>query len=1178
MRGDGRGSQLWWADLVRAWEVLDAEARLALVREFQPETNTNQPDESDEARAAAAAETRRPGLELVREHTTPEAPTAEPVPPTHGVATVAPAMLWAVCSMEDIPRPASGDRLPSMHMRDRQTLPDRTMDPLVRWSELERRLLPSLYERGLTRALELRQAVRVWSRGETLRRLPCVARPRRPRRVWLWIDQSRGLRAFDADQRMVWAQLMRWPESERACRVLRAGPWGSQLDTRNEPVGSDRFAPGDVVLAHSFLGTEPGQSDGSVAMAWRQRGRWLRREGVRPIALAPLWTPGLAAQQREWAVVVASGRHGSSQTPQQRRQAAECLVDLLHHAYWIERALLRDVRLSCLPETDALVEVEVYAHPHVDASHPDYAVVKSEHCIEHSLAAARLEPRLRWAADAELRRHHEASAPRYARAEEIALTPALASDEDLAWSEAVIRAEADRIANAKPHDRAAAIARGLEGLARLRAASPKLAGVMLRAIRHGERSIETSGYELGELIGPPPPGAPDESFDLWQRGDELRLERVGADEHGSWVGRIVAAQPLIAVDGLKPAVQSRRRLEPGLAIELPAADVVERPAWADDAGRDEFGLWASVKVGPVRFRMRWIEPGRATIGSPVFQPGRSDNEVQRDVEFEEGFWLAETPTTQALWREVMGDEPSKFRGSGRPVENVSWDDAQRFVEGLQARAPGLEARLPTEEAWEYACRAGTTAETYAGDMGYGEEVTARALDAIAWYRANSRNETHPVGTKAPNAWGLYDTLGNVWEWTSSEMGSGRVLRGGSWSNDARAVRAACRVADMPADRGSLVGFRLSRGQVDPVQADQKGRLGSRARPDVCARRARVSLRTDRTLLSLEAFPRPAWAHAFGRDRFGLWADDVIVGVRLRLRWIPPGRFWMGSPKDEPGRLDNEGPRHAVLLSGGYWLAEVPCTQDLWTAVSMAIEEEQEHNPSQFRSPHRPVDGVNWARAHYFTKSLSGLGHPGYRLPTEAQWEYACRAGSSVATYGRTIDVVVANTAPALDGIAWYRGNSGVGWDLPVDVGEDSSGWREKQSDQTPAGTREVGKKLPNAWGLYDMLGNVWEWCSDGQREYQEDPVVDPFADGEVLRNRVLRGGSWCSDARDVRAARRDARFVRAAYQSQPQDYVEEPLSDVGFRLSRGQLGPEEEQALGISRSKRGRSPRSKRGR
>jgi formylglycine-generating enzyme required for sulfatase activity len=147
-----------------------------------------------------------------------------------------------------------------------------------------------------------------------------------------------------------------------------------------------------------------------------------------------------------------------------------------------------------------------------------------------------------------------------------------------------------------------------------------------------------------------------------------------------------------------------------------------------------------------------------------------------------------------------------------------------------------------------------------------------------------------------------------------------------------------------------------------------------------------------------------------------------------------------------------------------------------------------------------------------------------RLPTEAEWEYACRAGTTTALYTSDIEILGERNASALDPIAWYGGNSGV--DFELDNGWDSSDWDEKQYPHTRAGTRPVGLKDVNPWGLCDMLGNVWEWCADHWHDSYNGAPVDGTAwidsDAGAGTRRVLRGGSWNSFARSVRSAYRHA--------------------------------------------------------
>ena len=252
--------------------------------------------------------------------------------------------------------------------------------------------------------------------------------------------------------------------------------------------------------------------------------------------------------------------------------------------------------------------------------------------------------------------------------------------------------------------------------------------------------------------------------------------------------------------------------------------------WSSAAGVDEYGLWAEFSVGRVSQRLRWIPPGEFLMGSPEEEEGRATNEALHRVTLTEGYWLAETACTQGLWEAVTGENPSRFEGVDRPVEQVRWNDVQGFVKGLNERLPDLHARLPTEAEWEYAARAGTRTAFWWGD----ELTTDRAN-----YNGNHpypeggekgeyRKETLKVKTFDANPWGLYQVHGNVWEWcqdgygeysegeqvnpTGAETGDGRVLRGGSWNSYGRHLRAAFRFHGGPDFRYGNLGFRLAAGQ------------------------------------------------------------------------------------------------------------------------------------------------------------------------------------------------------------------------------------------------------------------------------------------------------------------------------------------------------------------------------
>ena len=233
---------------------------------------------------------------------------------------------------------------------------------------------------------------------------------------------------------------------------------------------------------------------------------------------------------------------------------------------------------------------------------------------------------------------------------------------------------------------------------------------------------------------------------------------------------------------------------------------------------------------------------------------------------------------------------------------------------------------------------------------------------------------------------------------------------------------------------------------------------------------------------------------------------------MEFVWIPAGQFVMGSPEGEEGRYGDEV-QHEVRISRGYWLGKYEVTQGEWEAVMGG-------NSSTFKEcgPGCPVETVSWDDVQEFIRRLnkrdSASGYR-YRLPTEAEWEYAARAGSAAATPGGDLRILGANNAPVLDGQAWYGGNSGVSYG----GGYACSGWEEKQYESERCGTHPVGQKRANGWGLHDMLGNVWEWTADWYGRYPSGSVTDPEGPWSGS-DRVVRGGGWADNARNVRSATR----------------------------------------------------------
>jgi formylglycine-generating enzyme required for sulfatase activity len=290
--------------------------------------------------------------------------------------------------------------------------------------------------------------------------------------------------------------------------------------------------------------------------------------------------------------------------------------------------------------------------------------------------------------------------------------------------------------------------------------------------------------------------------------------------------------------------------------------------------------------------------------------------------------------------------------------------------------------------------------------------------------------------------------------------------------------------------------------------------------------------------------------AMGPEPGRPWKTSLSADVSLDLAWIPPGTFTLGSPASESGRHSDEGPQTNVTLTKGFWFGKTCVTIGQWKAVMDVgvraqlvkhIDDETLHdiggrkqrlrelmNWSPAADPtgylgneddNLPMYFVSWNDAMEFCAKLTareraaGRVSAGYEysLPTEAQWEYACRAGSTGATYAGP------NTAEVLDRIAWYDRNS-------------AENYTGRPLGPTRSGPRAVGQKAPNAWGLYDMVGNVWQWCRDWHGPYPGGSVTDPTgpATGTL---RVNRGGSFGSGANSERSAGRagNPEFEASAY-------------------------------------------------
>jgi formylglycine-generating enzyme required for sulfatase activity len=434
------------------------------------------------------------------------------------------------------------------------------------------------------------------------------------------------------------------------------------------------------------------------------------------------------------------------------------------------------------------------------------------------------------------------------------------------------------------------------------------------------------------------------------------------------------------------------------------------------------------------------------------------------------------------WKDQEFSEFVK-EGADYAATYISWDDAVAFCKQL-SEAEGKTYRLPTEAEWEYACRAGTETAWSFGD-------DEKELGDYAWYRDNAydidEKYAHQVELKKPNAFGLYDMHGNVYEWCHDyyeedyykqspaqdppgpTSGSFRVCRGGSWSNYTRNTDSAFHNKGVADDRYNDVGFRLVRELDDSEQSTPP--------------------------------PVPPTAPAI---------ESTTNTFGMTLNKIPAGTFTMGSPEGEEGRQDDET-QHKVTINKAFYMQTTEVTQGQWKEVMGT--EPWKGKPYVKEGPNNAASWVRWDDAVAYCKKLSEAEGKTYRLPTEAEWEYACRAGTETRwSFG--------DDEKELGDYAWYRENA---WDID-----------EKYAHQ-------VELKKPNAFGLYDMHGNVCEWCHDYFEEdyYKQSPAKDPTGPTSGS-SRVLRGGSWDNLTRYARSAYRLSRYFA----------VSRILHRAGFRLVR----------------------------
>jgi len=1117
---------------------------------------------------------------------------------------------WLPTHCTFLSEPDTGEMAPPLRMQVTWRDKPVTSPPILtqaKTAKTAETILRILRVPDATRRLDLPKIVGKIARAEPVRRPPRLERLRPVLRIALVFDTSVHLRPFFDDAMAIARHLL---QAEPPVEILPFRYWGLRNafynydDSPPRPFTPEEIAQQGDVVALSDLGID---DYGGISDPWAQLGRAVRAAGGRALAQQPIPRPLSDSAFQLWRTLGAIDPPVSGAADH-----IETLLTLASIAVRIEPQLLRALRVNGLPEAGCETEFHAWRHPALTSIAPDAGTMKPDEAKTRRAAFAALPPAQQHAA-VETLRSYRCQLCDEIWFEEVLRLPATAQDalsdrSDLQDARDYMASLCHRI----QHPGADPVSDGHHGwLARVgdRASQAEIAREpeFGKAIWEGKQNDPNfaPGGDLHRYRTQIPLGL----AGLRQRGDHLIIAPLAenANHAGLW-GTLASANGVFELAAL--------------AEDEPPPLTVFRDRLSDGSHGPE---------------MIVVPAGSFMMGSPSTEDGRwNDEGPQQRITFDEPFALARYPVTfeeYDAFCDATGREKPDDNGWGRgrkPVINVSWNDAQAYCDWLSAET-GEPYHLPSEAAWEYACRAGTQTRYHWGNEWSSEKANGD----------RSQDRTTDVGSYAPNVLGFQDMHGNVLEWcadiwNSSHEGAApdgsarqvsqhasaayRVLRGGSWGGYARNCRSAYRNGHATDNRDVGIGFRPARGQATGAlagrNAERSGAGGGKAgvaeppagrspRPpsgrgpggeSQPLKRVRVLpgreamldmrdlpdapfvIRTDRAELVIQrtTLSDLSWASGMGRDRFGLWAEFALEDLRPRLRYCPPGRFIMGSPDDEPGRFDDEGPLTEVTFETGFWMFETPVTQDLYAAVMRDVKD-ADPKPSRFKSPRRPVDSVSWNDAQSFIEAINNrLPSLDLHLPSEAAWEYACRAGTQTETYAGPITILGENNAPVLDDIAWYGGNSGKDFDL--ENGYDSSGWDEKQYPHTRAGTREVGLKRPNGWGMLDMIGNVYEWCDDVWKGDHEGAAADGAARqvsqqaGESIR--VLRGGSWDGGARHCRSASR-FRYAPGLRHDR-----------VGFRPARGQQGAQAggnaERSLpgggkaGVAEPPAGRSPGSSR--
>lgn len=565
-------------------------------------------------------------------------------------------------------------------------------------------------------------------------------------------------------------------------------------------------------------------------------------------------------------------------------------------------------------------------------------------------------------------------------------------------------------------------------------------------------------------------------------------------------------------------------------------------------------------VNGVEFTMVKLPGGPFMMGAMDDDKNATSNEKPQHSVTLSPFAIGETEVTQGLWKAVMGNNPSHFQNNNLPVENVSWLDCQEFISKLNEMTKnqpnGGNFRLPTEAEWEFAACGGLY------NRGY-KYSGSNDVKSVAWYKDNSDKKTHNVRLKQANAFDLYDMSGNVLEWCQDSYDASfyghssetdpcndatatlyeHVLRGGCWHWDDNYCRVTSRSNNGQGVKSEISGLRLamsdnqhgaapdlqlsatsitltpgSQGTVDVVSGSGSYAVKSSNKNVATATRegskviiTAVAVGTAVITVKDQQTNETADIQVTVSDVGTAQTETITVnGVSFKMVAVDGGTFWMGSADDDSEADDDEKPRHQVTLSS-FSIGQTEVTQELWEAV-------MGNNPSYHKGANLPVERVSWNDSQTFISKLNEMTGQKFRLPTEAEWEYAARGGK----YSHGYKYAGSND---IDAVAWYVSNCN-------------------------SETHPVAQKQANELGLYDMSGNVYEWCQDwySSNYYSVSPSANP-CNTTGTSDRVWRGGTWLHVGKNCRVT------SRKHYASGPNS------SDLGLRLALSDGGGSQESYL-----------------